>query len=150
MGATSIDHLDAISEDEIKLLSRSNTIGIVTPTVNINSGSSSFADARKLIDAGCVVALSTDYNPGSSPCPSQPMAMAMACRYQKLSPSEAMNAVTINAAHAIGMGDRLGSIEVGKQADLLVLDIDDHRQVAYEFGGNLVASVIASGRVLTL
>jgi imidazolonepropionase len=150
MGATSIDHLDAISEDEIKLLARSNTIGIVTPTVNINSGSSSFADARKLIDAGCVVALSTDYNPGSSPCPSQPMAMAMACRYQKLDPSEALNAVTINAAHAIGMGDRLGSIEVGKQADLLVLDTDDHRQVAYEFGGNLVASVIVSGRVLTL
>lgn len=145
MGAVSIDHLDAISDEEIALLAASVTVGIVTPTVNFNFGSSHFADARKLIDSGCAIALSTDYNPGSAPCPSQPMAMAIACRYQKLLPSEAMNAATINAAHAIGLGDRIGSIEVGKQADLLVLDTEDYRQCAYEFGGSVFRWVIKNG-----
>lgn len=145
MGACSIDHLDAISDEEIALLAASETIGIVTPTVNFNFGSSDFANARKLIDSGCAIALSTDYNPGSAPCPSQPMAMAIACRYQKLLPSEAMNAATINAAYAIGLGDLVGSIEVGKQADLLLLDTEDYRQCAYEFGGNVVQWVIKCG-----
>ena len=148
IGACSIDHLDAISDEEIALLAASETIGIVTPTVNFNFGNSHFADARKLIDSGCAIALSTDYNPGSAPCPSQPMAMAIACRYQKLLPSEAMNAATINAAHAIGLGDRVGSIEVGKQADLLVLEVGDYRHCAAEFGGNLVRSVIKNGVLL--
>lgn len=147
MGAVSIDHLDMISDDEVKLLAASGTVGIVTPTVNFNLGSSHFADARKLIDSGCAVALSTDYNPGSAPCPSQPMAMAIACRYQKLLPAEALNAATINAAHAIGLGDKIGSLEVGKQADILVLSTDDYRQIAHEFGGNLVQSVIGKGNI---
>ncbi len=147
MGAASIDHLDAISDEEVKLLAASNTIGVVTPAVNFNLGSSHFADARKLIDAGCAVALSTDYNPGSAPCPSPPMAMAIACRYQKLLPSEALNAATINAAFAVGMGNKVGSIEIGKAADLLVLDCRDYREIAYEFGGNLVASIYKNGRI---
>lgn len=147
MRAVSIDHLDAISEDEIKLLSRSETIGIVTPTVNFNFGSTHFADARKLIDAGCAVALSTDYNPGSAPCPSQPMAMAIACRYQKLLPVEALNAATINAAYAIGLGERCGSIEIGKWADLVVTEVDDYRQLANEFGYSGIKVVIKRGVV---
>ena len=147
-GAISIDHLDAISSDEIKLLAASSTIGIVTPTVNFNFGSAHFADARKLIDGGCVVALSTDYNPGSAPCPSPPMAMAIACRYQKLLPSEALNAATINAAHSIGLGDKIGSLEVGKQADMGIFDAHDYRDIAYEFGGNLVKTMVKSGAVV--
>jgi imidazolonepropionase len=147
-GATSIDHLDAISDDEIKLLSKSDTIGIVIPTENFSAGKVQFADARELIDSGCAVALSTDFNPGSAPCPSQPMAMAIACRYQKLLPSEALNAATINAAYAVGLGNKLGSLEVGKQADLLIFDTADYRQIAYEFGGNLVSSVISKGKVV--
>jgi len=150
MGAASIDHLDEISEDEIKLLAGSNTVGVITPTVNFNFGSSKFADARRLIDAGCTIALSTDYNPGSAPSPSQPAAMAIACRYQKLLPAEALNAATINAAFAIGLGDRVGSIEAGKEADLLIIDADDHRQLAHEFGGNLVSTVIKAGKVVTV
>lgn len=149
MGATSIDHLDAISDEEVKLLAASNTIGVVTPTVNFNLSSTRFADARKLIDTGCAIALSTDYNPGSAPCPSQPMAMAIACRYQKMLPSEAMNATTINAAFALGVGNKVGSIEVGKQADLVVADCDDYRQISHEFGGTLVSSVIAKGKVVS-
>ena len=148
LGATSIDHLDAISDDEIKLLAESETIGVVTPTVNFNFGAKEFADARKMIDAGCAIAVSTDYNPGSAPCPSLPNAMAIACRYQKLLPSETLNAITINAAHAVGMGDKVGSLDVGKQADLLILETEDYRELAYEFGGNLVSSVIKKGKTV--
>jgi imidazolonepropionase len=148
LGAVSIDHLDTISDEEIALLARSDTVGIVTPTVNFNFGSSEFADARKLIDAGCAVALSTDYNPGSAPCPSQPMAMAIACRYQKMLPSEALNAATINAADAVGLGDRVGSIETGKWADMILVDTRDYRELAYEFGGMQVSRVIKRGEII--
>ncbi|MEP6925026.1 MAG: amidohydrolase family protein, partial [Pyrinomonadaceae bacterium] len=148
LGATSIDHLDATSDAEIDLLADSATIAVVTPTVNFNFGSTEFADARKLIDKGCAVAVSTDYNPGSAPCPSLPMAMAIACRYQKLLPSEALIASTINAAFAVGMGDRTGSLETGKQADVLILDTPDYRQIAYEFGANPVETLIKKGRIV--
>ncbi len=148
LGATSIDHLDAISHDEIKLLADSETIGVVTPTVNFNFGSKEFADARKLIDAGCAVALSTDYNPGSAPCPSLPNAMAIACRYQKLLPSETFNAATINAAYAVGSGNKIGSIETGKFADLLIFDTKDYREIAYEFGGNMIEKVFKKGKII--
>ncbi|CAN5237850.1 imidazolonepropionase [soil metagenome] len=146
LGATSIDHLDTISDEEILMLAKSETIGVVTPTVNFNFGSTEFADARKMIDKNCAIALSTDFNPGSAPCPSLPNAMAIACRYQKLLPSEALNAATINAAFAVGLGKKIGSIEVGKQADILILDAKDYRQLAYEFGGNCIQQVIKRGK----
>jgi imidazolonepropionase len=149
LGATSIDHLDATSDEEIELLAKSNTIGIVTPTVNFNFGSTHFADARKMIDRGCAIAVSTDYNPGSAPCPSQPLAMAIACRYQKLTPSEAFNAATINSAFAIGSGATVGSLEVEKFADVLILDTNDYRQIAYEFGANFIETIIKKGKILT-
>jgi imidazolonepropionase len=148
LGAVSIDHLDTISDEEIRLLADSKTIGIVIPTENFSAGKRSFADARKMIDAGCAVAVSTDYNPGSAPCPSQAMAIAIACRYQKLLPAEAINAATINAAHAVGLGDRIGSIEVGKHADLMVIDALDHRAIAYEFGYSPVRTVVKRGAVV--
>ncbi|MCY7375548.1 MAG: imidazolonepropionase [Pyrinomonadaceae bacterium] len=149
LGATSIDHLDATSDEEIALLAASQTIGIVTPTVNFNFGSAHFADARKMIDKHCAIAVSTDYNPGSAPCPSQPLAMAIACRYQKLLPSEAFNAATINAAFAVGLGDKIGSLEVGKSADILILDTNDYRQTAYEFGANFIETIIKTGKIIT-
>lgn len=148
LGATSIDHLDAISDEEIKLLSNSETVGIVTPTVNFNFGSTEFADARKLIDEGCAVAVSTDYNPGSAPCPSQQTAMQIACRYQKLLPSEAIIGTTINAAFSIALGNKTGSIEAGKWADIIILETKDYREVCYEFGGNFVSKVIKSGKII--
>ncbi|HLA94932.1 MAG TPA: imidazolonepropionase [Pyrinomonadaceae bacterium] len=148
--AVSIDHLDAISDEEIAKLSLSETIGIVIPTENFNAGKTKFADARRMIDAGCAIALSTDYNPGSAPCPSQSMAMAITCRYQKLLPNEALNAATINAAFGIGLGQTHGSIEVGKSADLAILDCDDYRLLTYEFGGNLVETVTKDGKTIKL
>ncbi len=148
MNATSIDHLDAISDEEIWLLAASESVGIVVPTENFNAGRTEFAPARKLINAGCAVAISTDYNPGSAPCPSQPMAMAIAARYQKLLPAQVINAATINAAFAIGQGRRSGSIEVDKFADLLIFDTSDHREIVYEFGSPLVRTVIKRGKVV--
>ena len=148
LGATSIDHLDAISDEEIRLLAESETVGVVTPTVNFNFGAKEFADARKLIDSGCALALSTDYNPGSAPCPSLPQAMAIACRYQKMLPAEAFNAATVNAACAVAMGERIGSLEAGKQADILIFDTRDYREIAYEFGGNSIQTVIKKGKTV--
>lgn len=146
LGATSVDHLDKISDEEIKLLANSQTIGVITPAVNFNFGSTEFADARKLIDAGCAVAVSTDYNPGSAPCPSLPLALAIACRYQKLLPSEAFSAATINAAFAVASGEKIGSLEAGKQADIVIFDCRDFREVVYEFGANPVEIVFKNGK----
>ncbi len=148
LNAVSADHLDVTLPAERELLANSNTIGVVLPAVNVNLGSAHFAEARALIDAGAALALSTDMNPGSAPCPSLPLVMAVSCRYQRLLPAEALNAATINAAYAIGLGDRLGSIEAGKQADLLVVDASDYRHLAYQFGGNLVKRVIRNGQLV--
>jgi imidazolonepropionase len=115
------------------------------PAVNFNLGSTQFANARGMIDAGAIVALATDLNPGSAPCYSLPMVMAMACRYQKLLPAEAINAVTINAAHALDLGHKVGSLEVGKQADLVLFDVADYRALAYDIGVNHVQSVMTNG-----
>jgi imidazolonepropionase len=147
LGATSVDHLDVTGADGIRALAASSAIGVVIPTASFNLGGARYADARAMIDAGAAIALTTDINPGSSPCPSLPLAMAIACRYQRLTPAEALVAGTINAAHAIGIGDRVGSLESGKQADLLVLDVPDFRHLAYEFGGNPVAKVVKKGTI---
>lgn len=143
--AVSVDHLDVTGKADVARLAASDTIGVVIPAVNFNLGSTHFANARGMIDAGAAIALTTDINPGSAPCPSMPLVMAIACRYQRLLPAEAMIAATINAAHAIGLGHRVGSLEVGKQADILVVDAPDYRHLAYQFGHNLVAQVIKRG-----
>ncbi len=148
VGAVSVDHLDMTTDAEIAVLAASDTIGVLLPAVNFNLGSTHFANARGMIDAGAVIALATDLNPGSAPCPSMPFVMAIACRYQKLLPTEALNAATINAAHAIGMGDRVGSLEAGKQADILIVNAPDYRALMYEFGDNLVEQVIKRGAIV--
>jgi imidazolonepropionase len=147
LGAVSADHLDVTPPAEIKALAASSTLGVVLPAVNFNLGSSHFADARAMVDGGVALALATDINPGSAPCPSMPLVMAIACRYQRLLPAEVLNAGTINAAYAIGLGDCIGSIEVGKQADLLIVNAHDYRHLAYQFGANLVERVIKRGQL---
>ena len=148
LGAASVDHLDVTKPAEIAALAASSTVGVLMPAVNFNLGSAHFADARAMVDAGVAVALATDLNPGSAPCPSMPLVMAIACRYGRLLPAEALNAATINAAHAAGCQERAGSIQVGKQADLLIIDAPDYRHLAYQFGGNLVERVIKKGRIV--
>lgn len=148
LGAVSCDHLDVTTAEDRARLAQSDAIAVLLPAVNFHLGSAHFADARAMIDAGCAVALATDHNPGSAPCLSPATVMAIACRYQKLTPAEALNACTINAAHALAMGDRVGSLEVGKQADVLIADALDYRHLAYQFGVNLVEMVIKRGEVV--
>jgi imidazolonepropionase len=148
LGAVSADHLDVTTPAERARLAASDTVAVVLPAVNFNLGSIHFADARALLDAGAALALSTDINPGSAPCPSMPLVMAIAARYQRLLPAEALNASTINAAYAIGMGERVGSLEPGKDADALILSTGDYRHVCYQFGGNFVETVVKGGIML--
>jgi imidazolonepropionase len=145
LGAVSLDHLDVTRADDVTELAASNTAAVIMPAVNFNLGSTHFADARRLIEANAIIALATDINPGSSPCPSMPLVMAIACRYQRLLPSEALIASTINAAYAVGLSDRIGSLEPGKQADLLMIAAPDYRHLAYQFGGNPVQHVFKKG-----
>ena len=148
LGAASVDHLDVTGREAIESLARSDSIAVLLPAVNFNLGMTDYADGRAMMEAGAVVALATDLNPGSAPCPSMPTVMAIACRYQRFTPAEALHASTINAAFAIGQGDRTGSIEVGKRADILILNEADYRHIPYFFGGNPVHTVIKNGQVL--
>lgn len=148
MQAASVDHLDVTPAHAVAALAASGTLAVLLPAVNFHLGSVAFADARGMISGGAAVALATDFNPGSAPCLSLPLVMALACRYQRLLPAEALNACTINAAHALRLGDRIGSLEEGKQADLLVLDLPDYRQLVYWLGANPVESVIVGGQIV--
>ncbi|MBN1937089.1 MAG: imidazolonepropionase [Anaerolineae bacterium] len=148
LGAVSVDHLDVTLPDEVERLARSDTVGVILPPVNLHLGSAHWADARGMVDAGVALAVATDLNPGSAPCPSLPLAMALACRYGRLVPGEALNAATLNAAYAVGLGERLGSLEPGKQADLLIVDAPDYRYLTYWLGENLVERVIKRGRIV--
>ena len=146
MGASSIDHLDAANDGDIAALANSDSVAVLLPGVNFNLGSAHFARGRDMIDAGCSVALSTDINPGSCPSPSLPLMMAIAARYQRLTPNECLNACTINAAWATGLGKTAGSIEVGKDADFVLLKRSEARFLAYEFGGNPILAVYKHGK----
>lgn len=147
VGVTSVDHLEATVDDDIPHLANSQAIAVLMPAVNFNLGLTTFAPGRALIDGGAAVALATDMNPGSAPCFSIPLTMAIASRYLGLTPAEALNGGTINAAHALGLGDRIGSIEPGKSADLLILEDGDYRNLTYTLGANPVKTVIARGAV---
>jgi imidazolonepropionase len=148
LGATSIDHLDYISDRAMMLMADRKIIGVLLPGVSFHLMTGHYAPARKMIEAGVPIALATDFNPGSCPTLSMQMIVALACRYMKLTPAEALNAATINAAYALDRGHSVGSLEVGKQADLVVLGIPNHRQLPYWFGVNLVEKVIKNGRVV--
>jgi imidazolonepropionase len=148
LGCVSVDHLDVTGPAGIARLAASAAVAVVIPAVTLNLGGSQFAAARAMIDAGAALALTTDINPGSAPCPSLPLVMAIACRYQRLLPAEALLACTVNAAYALGLGARVGSLEPGKLADVLILAAADYRHLAYELGGSPVARVIKRGRLV--
>ncbi|MCO6449433.1 MAG: imidazolonepropionase [Caldilineales bacterium] len=145
LGATSVDHLVRTGEEELRLLAASATVGVMLPGTPFGLGSHHFAPARTFIDAGGALALATDLNPGTSWCESMPMMMAIAARYMRMTPAECLTAATLNAAHAIGLGKQLGALATGYQADFLILDSDDYRDLTYRFGGNLVRDVYKRG-----
>ena len=147
LGAASADHLVCTPEDELLALARSGTIAVSLPGTPFGLGDPHYSPARRLLEAGGALALATDLNPGTCYCPSMPFIIALACRAMRLSPAEAIAAATINAAHAIGWGGQVGSLEVGKQADILVLDLPDYRHLAYRFGDNPVEVVVKRGQI---
>jgi imidazolonepropionase len=141
----SLDHLDHVNEADIAQLAERDTVATLVPGANYFLGTRDFPPARKLIDAGVAVALATDYNPGSSPTPSMPFVMSLACMQMKMSPAEAIAAATINGACALRLQERKGSIEAGKDADLAVFDAVDYREIPYWFASNRCAFTVAAG-----
>ncbi len=141
----SFDHMDHVNDADLAALAQTDTVATLVPGANYFLGLSSYPNARRLIDSGVAVALATDYNPGSSPTLSMPMAMSLACTQMKMSPAEAIAAATINGAWALRLADRKGSIEAGKDADLAVFDVSDYREIPYWFGTNRCALAIANG-----
>lgn len=141
----SLDHLDHVDEADISLLADSNTVATLVPGANYFLGLLEYPPARKLIDAGAAVALATDYNPGSSPTPSMPFVLSLACTHMKMSPAEAIAAATINGAFALGCEKNKGSIEPGKDADLAIVDVVDYRELAYWIASCRCDGVIANG-----
>ena len=151
LGAISADHLVCTPDDEVELLAGSDTIGVALPGTPFGLGLHGYTPARQIIDSGGALALATDLNPGTCWCESMSFIVALACRFMKMTPAEAIVAATINAAHAVGLGQRVGSLEVGKTADVLLLGIPNYRHLAYRFGVNVVAWVMKSGeRVVAL
>jgi imidazolonepropionase len=147
LGAISADHLVCTPDDEIELLAGSGTIAVALPGTPFGLGHHEYTPARRLIDAGGALALATDLNPGTCWCESMQFIISLACRFMKMTPAEAVAAATINAAHAVGLGHRVGSLEVGKKADVLILDVPDYRHLSYRFGVNLVEKVIKGGEL---
>lgn len=145
--AASADHLLCITEAGIDALAGSSTVATLLPGTAFFLGVN-YAPARRLIEGGAAVALASDCNPGTCPTENLPLVGAMACTQMKMQPAEAITAVTLNAAAALQCGGRLGSIEVGKQADLILANVPDYRHLFYHFGINHVTSVIKRGRVV--
>lgn len=145
MNAASADHLMHTSDEEIKLIGKSNTVAVALPCTTFGLAEKQYMPARKFMDANAIVALATDCNPGTAWNESMQFVIALACRYMKMTIAEAICAATINAAAAIRCADKVGSIEPGKQADLIILAASDYRHLGYRFGTNLVQTVIKKG-----
>jgi imidazolonepropionase len=144
LGARSVDHLEATGDDGVRALGRSDVVGVLLP------GSALVLDrpmppARALVDAGAAVALATDFNPGSAFCESLPIVCSLAATQLHMSPSEALAAVTVNAAHVLGRADRKGRLAAGYDADVVLLDAPDWRYLAYHLGGPVVAETVVAG-----
>lgn len=148
LGATSADHLEHISKEGIKALAKSNVVGVLLPGVNFYLMDSRYAPAREIIDSGVPIAIASDFNPGSCPSFNMQLMISLACLKMKLLPAEAINAATINGAFAIDRAHEVGSLEVGKKADIIILEVDNYRKLPYFFGINLVETVIKNGQVI--
>ncbi len=147
LGAASADHLLMISDAGIAALADSDVVPILLPATAF-SLRKRYAPARKMIAAGLPIALATDFNPGSCPTANLALVMSIACLYMAMTPEEVFNAVTINAAHSLRRAHRLGSLEVGKQADLVIFAVDNYKKIPYYFGVNLAETVVKAGKIV--
>jgi len=146
--AASCDHLEHINKSDITALGKSETVATLLPGCDFHLGLQKYAPARALIDAGAIVSLATDYNPGTSPTLSMPMILSLACTQLRMTPAEAIAAATINAACALRREKTIGSLEVGKQADLAVFEVADYREIPYYFGVSHCWMTVKRGRVI--
>jgi len=144
----SVDHLDTIQPNDLQKLKKSKTLCVLLPGVSFFLMKEHFSPARMMLEKGLAIALATDFNPGTSPSGNMQMMITLACLKMGMTPAQAINAATINGAHALGMAHQTGSIETGKQADIIILDIQDYNQIPYYFGINHVNVVIKNGRVV--
>jgi imidazolonepropionase len=145
LGAASCDHLEHVNSGDIQALAESKTVATLLPGCDFHLGLRRYAPARALIDEGAIVALATDYNPGTSPTLSMPMILSLACTQLRMTPAEAIAAATINAAYALRRNTQVGSLEVGKQADITIFDVEDYREIPYYFGVNKCWATIKKG-----
>jgi len=145
MGATTADHLEQTDERGIAALKKANVQPVLLPGSVYALGSSRYPRAREMIEAGLAVVLATDFNPGSSPTPSMPMILSLACTQMKMSPAEAITASTVNAAYSLNRGDSIGSLDSGKVANFVIFDCEDYRELAYWFGMPQTNSVYVGG-----
>jgi imidazolonepropionase len=148
LGAASCDHLEQANRADIAVLGKSNTVATLLPGCDFHLGWKNYAPARALIEAGAIVALATDYNPGTSPTVSMTMILSLACSQLRMTPAEAICAATINAAYALRREREIGSLEAGKLADLAVFEVADYREIPYYFGVNLCAMTMKRGAVI--
>jgi imidazolonepropionase len=148
LGAASADHLVFTPAADIAALGTSQTVAVALPGTPFGLGQKEYTPASQILAAGGLLALATDLNPGTTWCESMQMVLALACRYLRLTPAQAIAAATINAAKAIGLDGLVGSLEPGKLADVLILDAPDYRHLGYRYGTNLVATVLKAGRVV--
>lgn len=148
LGCVSADHLGAASEEGMKAMAKQGVIATLLPATIFSLGMTSYANARKMIELNIPVALATDYNPGSCNCDSMQFVITLACLKMRMTPAEAIVASTINAAHAIGMASKVGSLVVGKYADFLITDMPSYQYLPYHFGSNNVKEVYKKGELI--
>ncbi len=146
LDAASADHLDQLTTSDIRALARSNVVATLLPGANFHLGLKRYPPARQLIEAGAAVALATDFNPGTSPTLNMQFVLSLACTQMRMTPAEAITAATLNGACALRRSQRIGSLEPGKQADLIILDVSDYREIPYYFAVNRCVMTMKRGR----
>jgi imidazolonepropionase len=150
LGAVSADHLVQTPPADIAALGMSSTVAVALPGTPFGLGDKDYTPAKEILASGGILALASDLNPGTSWCESMQMVIALACRYMKLTPAQAIAAATINAAAAVNLQTQLGSLEPGKQADMILLNVPDYRHLGYRYGTNLVEMTVKRGEIIYL
>ncbi len=149
LGAVTADHLETVTEETLSQLRAAGVQPVLLPGSVFCLRRTQYSPARAMVEAGLAIVLATDFNPGSSPAPSMPFMLSLACLQMALTPAEALAAATINAAHSLGLGAKIGSLEPGKQADLLIHEVNDYRELAYFAAAPLRPRVFIAGREVT-
>ena len=148
LGAVSADHLLVVSDEGIERMAEAGVIAVLLPGTTFYLREDHYAPGRKMIETGVPVALATDFNPGSSPNNNLQLIINIACLYLRMTPAEVINAITINAAHALGRAAEIGSLEAGKKADIVIFDAPNYDYLAYRYGTNLVSRVVKNGQLV--